>query len=150
MTDSPTKSPSADPARRQGGFADLVGYRLGTWKEDYAEVSLAIEDRHLNRSGVVHGGVLTTLMDTACGYAGCHCTAPGHVRRAMTLSLNSHFVAATKSGTTLTAIGRKTGGGQQIFFTTCEVVDQAGRLIAQGDGVFKYRRGSEGPEGQPA
>jgi len=138
-----------DPLRPHGSFADLVGYRLGAWREDLAEILLEVEARHLNRSGVLHGGVLTTLIDTACGYAGCHCAVPGNVRRAFTLSLNSHFVGTAGAGARLTATGRKTGGGRQIFFSTAEVRDQDGTLIGQGDGVFRYRNGSEDPEGQP-
>jgi uncharacterized protein (TIGR00369 family) len=139
-----------DAIRHRGGFADLVGYRLEAWREDYAEVVLAVEAKHLNRSGVTHGGVLSTLIDTAAGYAGCYCAVPGRVRRAFTVALNAHFIAAAEAGAVLTAAGRKTGGGRQIFFATCEVRDQDGRLIGQGDGVYRYRRGSEDPHGEPA
>lgn len=140
----------ADIIRRHGGFADLVGYRLEAWREDYAELVLPVEDKHLNRSGVMHGGVLATLVDTASGYAGCYCPVAGRVRRAFTLAINAHFLAATEAGATLTATARKTGGGRQFFFATCEVRDQNDRLIGEGGGVYKYRRGSEDPDGEPA
>jgi uncharacterized protein (TIGR00369 family) len=128
-----------DPLRPQGGFANLVGYRLAAWREDYAEVEAQVGEQHLNRSGVLHGGVLTTIMDAACGYAGCYAPETAPPRRAFTLSLNSHFVAAAEAGAQLTARAHKTGGGRQIFFARAEVVDQDGRLIAQGEGVFRYR-----------
>jgi uncharacterized protein (TIGR00369 family) len=129
-----------DPLHPLGGFADLVGYRLGQWREDYAEILLEVDSRHLNRSGVPHGGVLTTLIDAACGYAGCHAAAPGVTRRAFTLSLECHFIAATAAGDRLTVSARRTGGGRQVFFSRAEVHDQNGRLIAQGAGVYRYRR----------
>ena len=138
-----------DPIRIQGGFADLLGYRLGDWQEDRSEILLEIEQKHLNRSGVLHGGVLTTLIDTACGYAGTWCGVPGNVRRSFTLSLNCHFVGTGQLGQRLTASARKTGGGRQIYFSSAEVRDQDGRLVGRGDGVFKYRSGSEDPAGQP-
>ena len=47
-----------DMAEPQGGFAQLVGYRLTKWEPDYAEVELDLLPRHLNRSGVPHGGVI--------------------------------------------------------------------------------------------
>ncbi len=133
-----------DPLRPQGGFADLLGYGLASWREDYAEVTLAVEERHMNRSGVLHGGVVSALLDTALGYAGTYSPDPEVVRRAFTLSLNTHFVGTAAIGQTLTAIGRKTGGGQKIYFCSGEVRDQDGRLVGQGEGVFRYRGKSGG------
>ena len=133
-----------DHLRPQGGFADLLGYGLASWREDYAEVTLAVEDRHMNRSGVLHGGVVCALLDTALGYAGTYSADPEVVRRAFTLSLNTHFVGTAAIGQTLTAIGRKTGGGRKIYFCTGEVRDQDGRLVGQGEGVFRYRGDSGG------
>lgn len=134
---------------RPGRFADLVGYRLLAWEPERAVLALLLEERHLNRSGLMHGGVLTTLIDAACGYAGTHCSLAGNVRGALTLQLSTQFIAAGRAGQRLTATGRKTGGGRSVFFATAEVADEAGRLIGRGEGVFRYRRGSESPEGLP-
>ena len=90
------------------------------------------------------------MIDTAAGYAGCYCAEPGRVRRAVTLSLTTSFIAAAMEGAILTAKARRTGGGRSIYFARCELVDDAGRLIATGEGSFKYRRGSEDPKGVPA
>ncbi len=130
-----------DPHRPRGGFADLTGYELGAWREDYAEVHLSVDGRHLNRSGVAHGGVLATLIDTACGYAGNYSADPTHPRRSLTLSMTTQFIAPAKEGARLTATARRSGGGRQVFFAACEVHDQDGHLVARGDGVFRYRRG---------
>ena len=93
----------------------------------------------MNRSGVMHGGVLTTMIDAACGYAGCYSAEPDAPRRAFTLSLETQFLAAAETGSTLTAKAEKTGGGRQIFFSRAQAVDQGGRLIGQGSGTFRYR-----------
>lgn len=138
-----------DPAIPQGGYAQLIGYRIAEWRPDHATMSLEVDGRHLNRSGVAHGGVLSTLVDTACGYAGCHCTVPGHVRRAMTLTLTTQFLAPVRAGTTLTATANVVGGGRSLFFSACELHDGEGRLVGRGEGVFKYRPGSESPAGEP-
>ncbi|MDH3472438.1 MAG: PaaI family thioesterase [Rhodospirillales bacterium] len=128
-----------DPLRPQGGFADLVGYRLAGWREAEAELTLAVEARHLNRGGVLHGGVLTTLIDTACSYAGCYTPEGATPRRAFTLSLTCQFIASVEAGAVLTARAERSGGGRQVFFARCDVRDQDGRLIGQGDGVHRYR-----------
>ncbi len=127
----------------QGRFARLVGYELTDWREDEVEVRLQVGEQHMNRSGVLHGGAMTTLIDAACGYSGCYSPDPQKPRRAMTLSLTCNFVAAVQAGDLLIAKARRTGGGRQIFFSDCKVEDQASRLVAEASGVFKYRRGSE-------
>ena len=130
------------------GFRRLLGYRLAEWGDGYAVVELEVDGRHLNRSEVVHGGVYGALIDAAGGYAGCYCTVPGNVRRAFTLSLSTSFVASTASGR-LRAIARKSGGGRSVFFARVEVLDENGRLLATGEGVYRYRHGSKRPDGVP-
>ena len=139
MPDDSTKpSNDADPLHLHGGFADLVGYELVNWEDDLAEVGLTVATRHLNRSGVMHGGVLTTLVDTACGYSGCY-TPPGETpRRAFTLTLTTNFIGTAQEGQRLTARARRSGGGKSLFFAHCDVRDQDGRVIGSGQGTFKY------------
>jgi len=137
-TTSAKPTPAVDPQRVHGGFADLVGYALAAWQEDLAEVTLTVEHHHLNRSGVMHGGVLTTLVDTACGYSGCHSPEGQPVRRAFTLSLTTNFIGAAQLGQKLTARARCSGGGRSLFFADCEVRDENGRVIGSGQGTFKY------------
>ena len=138
MPDASKKSETADPLRAHGGFADLIGYELMRWEDDLAEVALTVAERHLNRSGVMHGGALATLIDTACGYCGCY-TPEGEVpRRAFTLSLTSSFVGAGRAGQRLLARARRSGGGKSIFFAECTVTDENGEVIGTGQGTFKY------------
>ena len=111
-------------------------------------VELEIGRAHLNRAGVVHGGVLATLLDTALGYAGCWCAVPGHYRSAVTLSLATSFTGQARSGL-LRALGRKGPSGTRIFTCTGEVLDPHGAVLAMAQGVFRYRSGSERPEGVP-
>ncbi len=132
-------SPPPDRPPLHGPFAGVVGYELSDWTEDRAVVTLQIDDRHMNRSGILHGGVMATLIDSACGFAGCYRAPPQAKRRAMTLSLHSQFLGAVLPGATLTAEATKTGGGKQIFFSSCEVRDQDGNLVGRGDGTFRYR-----------
>ncbi len=138
-----------DPLRARDGFADLVEYRLTLWSEGYCELELAVAAKHLNRSGLLHGGVPATLMDAACGYAGCFIATPGRRRRGFTLALNTQFIGAVGAGTTIVCKATKTGGGRSIFFASAEVLSQDGELLARGDAVYKYRGRSGEPEGEP-
>jgi uncharacterized protein (TIGR00369 family) len=135
-------------AEPTSGFRAVVGYVVAAWRDGHCEMTLEIGPQHINRSGVLHGGVVTTLLDAACGYAGCFCPDPDRVRKCVTLSLNAHFVKAATGGT-VRAIGRVRGGGRRIFFASAELVDDRGNTLALGDGSFRYFRGSEDPAGVP-
>jgi len=129
------------------GFQELLGYRLVRWEEGLAEMELHIERRHLNRAGVVHGGVLTTMLDTSMGFSATFCPFPGRVRRVVTLSLSTSFLGQARHGT-LVATGRLRGGGRKIVSCTGEVrLRETGAVLAAAEGMFKYRTGSEHPDG---
>ena len=139
--------PHAQP-EAPSGFRQLLGYRVLDWKDGEAAITLTIGPRHLNRGGALHGGVIATLIDAAGGHAGTYCPEPGHVRRCVTVSLTTQFLAQTKSGV-LTARARVRGGGKRLFMASAEVHDSAGALLAVGEGVYRYRTGSENPRGVP-
>lgn len=130
-------------------FRDHVGYGPIVWRENYVELALALDERHRNRSGIAHGGVIATLIDAAGGFAGCWCPHRDRIRRASTLSLNTQFVSPGRLGHRLITTGRARAGGKSIFFSTMEIVDDEGKLVATGEGAYKYRPGSETSAGVP-
>ena len=131
------------PESELSGFAKLIGYRLVRWEPDFAEILLELGPEHHNRGHVAHGGVLATLIDTACGFAGCW--APkGESRAAVTLSMTTQFLSPGRSGR-LIATGRKVGGGRGVFFATAEIRDAGGAVVARGEGVFRYRDSTNRP-----
>ena len=50
-------------------FVHHVGMRIDEASAGHSRCSLAVQDFHINSTGVVHGGVLFTLADTAMGAA---------------------------------------------------------------------------------
>jgi acyl-coenzyme A thioesterase PaaI-like protein len=70
------------------------------------------------------------------------------VRRSVTVSLTTQFLAQVRTGV-LTARARVRGGGKHLFMASVEVHDGGGTLVAVGEGVYRYRSGSESPEGVP-
>lgn len=130
------------------GLQKHLGYRLVEWAEDHAVVELDVQNHHCNRAGILHGGVLTTLMDTASGYAVCFCAVPGNVRRSLTLSLTTNFLGMAKQGV-VRVVARKQGGGRKVVFTEATAYDAEGNVIGTSTGTFKYHRGSDDPNGIP-
>jgi uncharacterized protein (TIGR00369 family) len=141
MTDTPL-----DP--HPAGFHDLLGIELIEWKDGFARVAVQTGKQHGNRSGIVHGGVMLSLIDQAAAYAGLWCSVPGNIRRAVTLDLDCRFTGQVAKGR-LVAEGRVVTRGRNIFFCRTEVFDEAGQLVAFGASTHRWRAGSETAEGQP-
>ncbi|MFZ8956803.1 MAG: PaaI family thioesterase, partial [Pseudohongiellaceae bacterium] len=50
-------------------YGDFLGIQIGELAAGRAVCSMTLMDHHLNNGGRVHGGVLTSLADTAAGAA---------------------------------------------------------------------------------
>ncbi len=131
------------------GFMHNLGGRLTRWETDRAVIELDVADLHLNGIGVVHGGVMASLIDTAGARAGVFCPVAGNIRQAMTVSLNVNLVGNIRQGV-LIAEARVRKAGKTIFVSSCDVHDHDGNLLATGEVVGRYGRGSHLPEGIPA
>lgn len=143
-----TQSLSISGGKDLPGFHNLLGYRQVSWEEDKAVIALDLKPEHLNLGGVIHGGVMTSLLDIVLAEAGTYCPFPGRMRKAITLTLTTTFTGQC-SGGTITVTGIKRAGGSRIFNSTGEVRDSEGRLLAIAEGTFRIRSGSEKPEGVP-
>ena len=147
----PTPLAVPDVAPRVGkpsGFRSLVGYHASVWRENYAEIELDIGSPHGNSLGIVHGGVLMTLLDAAMGHASTWTPVQGNVRACVTLSMTTSFLEIPRSGK-LTAIGRLVAIDNRNATCTSEIRAEDGTLIAIGQGSFRYFPGSEKLEGVP-
>ncbi len=111
-----------------GNFAELIGYRLTAWSEGVAARRRAGhgDRRHLR---------LRRLLPAA--------TQPGPPPGVDALAHQSYqgsLIMTHRDGfPRLTATATRSGGGRTIFFSSCEVRDAEGRLVATGSGTFKYR-----------
>jgi uncharacterized protein (TIGR00369 family) len=101
---------------------ELVGAGSG-------EVEIAFEAgaQHVNLQGLVHGGMLATLADTAMGLAVRTVLDPG--RRHVTVQLGIEFLSPGRPGR-IVAHGRSVKIGRQLGFAEADVVDARGRLLA--------------------
>lgn len=141
-------TPDFDPRVVDSPYHDLLGLRLEEWREGFARLACVIGPQHANRSGIVHGGVILSLLDQAAAFAGLWCSVPGHVRRAVTVDLDCRFTGAVTGGK-VTAEGRVASAGRSIFFARTEVFDANGKMVAFGASTHRWAKGSERVEGVP-
>jgi uncharacterized protein (TIGR00369 family) len=119
------------------GFNKDLGFRMVEWTKDHAVLTLDLEPRHLNRSGIVHGGILATLIDATGGYAGVYPLEDGRKRRVVTVAMTTNYLGQAKEGT-ITCTARRQGGGKTLFAATAEVHGPDGTLLAIGQGTYRY------------
>jgi len=131
MTNSTTLSAS-------NPFLSHMGIEIVNWQEGIAEFRMPIQVWHMNRQGHLQGGVVSTLVDAACGYAGFFSPPGGPDINGVTITLNVNFVSGVNAGV-LYVKARKIGGGRKIFFSEAQVFTEGGVLIASGQASFKYR-----------
>ncbi len=121
-------------------FVDAMHFGTLEWTEDVVKRYIDIEPFHLNNSGVVHGGVILSLMDSASGRSGQY-APPGTPKvSSMTVTLNTSFIGQTRSGR-LVATARKVSSGRSLYFTAVEVHNDAGEVVATASGVHRWRAG---------
>lgn len=123
------------------GFIGLAGpYYWRPTPAGGVEYGFGAELRHGNPNGVLHGGSITTFMDTVLGYEVIRVTG----RRCATIALNTQFLAGGRAGDWITgriAMRRLTGS---MAFIDGEVL--AGEtLVATTTAIFRLFK----PEGAP-
>lgn len=125
--------------RSDSGAQELIGYTVEIDPEErVARAWLDVGEAHANRIGVLHGGLISTLLDAACGFtASMQLAAVEEMTPLVTVSLTTNYVSAAKVGSRVTAVGQPSGGGRKIAYVNGAMHDEQGRLIATATGVFK-------------
>jgi len=122
------------------GCQQLVGYRTEMDQRDGScRVILDLMPQHLNRNGVLHGGIVAMLLDVVCGNTASAFFDSVEHPLLVTVSLNASYVAATQGGR-VTATAQAAGGGRSIAYVNGELRGEDGALLATAAGVFKRIR----------
>ena len=130
--------------RRRSPFSAFIGAEMEELREGYARLSLALEPHHTNPHGVMHGGVITTMMDSAMGAALGALRGREAVRNPhATVEMNASFLAAARPGDRLVVEGRIIRSGKTVAFGEAEARNGDGEVIAKGRFVFVIRNRSE-------
>lgn len=116
------------------GYLNRVGPLYAQRDADGSyRIAFRADAAHLNRYGVVHGGMLATLADVAIGMNLARVTDA--VETTLTLNLAMDFIDASGSGDWIEAQVSLTKRAGRVRFGDCELrVGQ--RLIARGHATF--------------
>lgn len=107
-------------------YAKFLGLELCELKSGEVSVCLEVRDELKQNQGVVHGGAVASLIDTASAFAILTRLAPDE--RVTTTDLTIHYLRPIPGGR-LVATARIIRGGRRVFVVNVEVNNQD-RLVA--------------------
>ena len=104
------------------------GFVLEKANRGSAVFRMPVLDLHKQVYRVVHGGVLSTLADTAGGFAAFFAAPVG--ARVVTLEMKINFLEAVESGE-IRAYARVVRQGRTTSVVDCEIIDEDRRLVSK-------------------
>ena len=129
-----------DPAEAPtSGIMLMLGGKIESFEEGVSVMSMTLAEKHMNPNGVVHGGVITTLMDEAAGHA--IVTIRGLEAMAetphATVDMSVSFLSGARVGDELVCEARTLRIGRAVAFAEAEVRRRGSDdLVAKG--AFTY------------
>ena len=110
---------------------DTLGVEIVPLVDGSVQLELTVEERHTNFYDVCHGGVLTTIADTAMGII---CNQLN--KSVLTMNLSIDFMHAVKMNTRIIAVPRILHNGRQTMVCECDMVDGEGKLYSKVRATF--------------
>lgn len=128
----------------RGGFAGYVGpLWTRSTPEGHRQLAVIMDERHANQRGVMHGGMMMTLLDQALGM---HLTAQGPMMNA-TIQLDTHFLAPARIGDCVEVTAEIVRETRSMAFMAARAM-VGDRLIATARGVWARRDPLEAQQGE--
>jgi len=117
-------------------FVGHLGMRLEAIHPDAVRISMPFRPELATMGDLVHGGAITSLVDTAAMAAAWSVVEVGQAPRGTTVGLTVDFVGPAR-GAELTADATVRRRGRQLCFCDVDVADGHGRLVARGLVTYK-------------
>jgi uncharacterized protein (TIGR00369 family) len=93
------------------------------------------DERFANPVGVIQGGILAALADSAMAATSVTANTGRKVFTANT-EMKISFLRPARAEGTLTCTARSISNGRRVCFVEAEVVDDAGRLVAKASSTY--------------
>jgi acyl-CoA thioesterase len=117
-------------------FAQQIGIELDEIRRGFATLHLDIRNDLKQNSGLVHGGVIASLIDTAAAFAVMTHLAPEQT--AATVDLTIHYLRPLTTGR-LIARARVLQAGRRLVTSSVEVFNETENFVAAALTTFTRR-----------
>ncbi len=116
------------------GFMKHNGGLLFRMVSEYeSEFKVLINENHLNRAGITHGGFIASIIDAGIG-TGVHRATNDNV--CVTISLDIKFIGSTKKGDEILGNVKIEKITNTLVFASCKLKSRD-KIIATASGVWK-------------
>lgn len=120
------------PFHRSGPFLDMVGPLYERIDGEALLLGLRVDERHCNRRGYAHGGLLVTLADLVLGY---NLVRYGGHGGGITVNLSCDFAGSARPGDWLEARADVQKAKGSVAFANC-YISVGDRRIVRASGIF--------------
>jgi uncharacterized protein (TIGR00369 family) len=127
QTLDPQKVTRAEKAFASVPYARFLGLQLGEFRDGEVSIQLEVREELKQNQGVVHGGAIASLIDTASAFAVL--TRIETTERVTTTDLTIHYLRPVISGR-ITATARIVRGGRRLFVLSVDVTNDGNELVA--------------------
>lgn len=101
--------------------------------------TMRADERFANPAGILQGGFLGAMADSAMGSATITYTrAAGRRVLSSNVEMKTTFVAPARVGSVLECRAWVVTGGRRVAFAEAEIVDDAGRLVAKASSTYLF------------
>ena len=114
------------------GFVGLIGPFYSRLTADGVEIAVQCQDKHRNRIGVVHGGLLMTFADRALVVGA---QSSGGVVVGVTVQMDVQFIAAARIGDVVVARPTLAPGTRPLQFLRADLT-VGSTVVARASGIF--------------
>jgi acyl-CoA thioesterase len=137
-----TELPPDEVARLRAAFASvayahLLGLELTEVGRGRAKLALDLRPELTRMEGIMHGGALASLIDTASAFAVLSLLTP--TEQTVTVDLTLHFLRPVSRGC-VSAQARVLRAGRSFATVAIEATDDAGALVATALTTYAIRR----------
>ena len=112
-------------------ICDFLNADIIPTEDGGVRLELEVKSQHSNCYDILHGGVMTTMADTAMG-AACYLRN----KKVVTVSMTIEFMHPVLIGTRIITDAKILHDGKQIMTCECGIVDDKGFLYAKANATF--------------
>ncbi len=116
-----------EAALTQVNFAGLLGIEIVELRRGEATLSMSVRPELTRMSGIVHGGAIASLVDSASAFAVL--TILGPEEQTVTVDLTLHFLRPVSEGR-IEARARVLRAGRRVCTVSIDATDASGKLVA--------------------